>query len=270
MAMRDTWDKSRRGLAARAGSALLALLCAVALLVSVPACSSTEEAQGGEGTVTEAVEEEAGSLLLRVTAEGWGGGQIPVRVSGSQDDGEKINATLSVTPGEDLELTYAAGAYTFAIAGEDVASDSVVYADAEKDVEFDGSDDEIVLLEVPVDDEATDALAKKKVEEEAARAEAEAAARAQAEAEEAARAQAEAEAAAQAQAEAEAAAREQAEAEAAAQAQAETERNAQTVYITNTGEKYHNAGCRYLRQSKIPISLSDAVAQGYTPCKVCH
>lgn len=270
MAMWDARGKAERALATRMGSALLALLCAVALLVSVPACSSTGEPQDGESVAAGVAEEEAGSLLLRVTAEGWGDGQIPVRVSGSQDDGEKINATLSVAPGEDLELTYAAGSYTFAIAGEDVASDSVVYADVEKNVEFDGSDDETVLLEVPVDAEATDALSKKRAEEEAARAEAEAAAKAQAEAEAAAQAQAEAEAAAQAQAEAEAAARVQAEAEAAAQAQAEAERNAQTVYITNTGEKYHNAGCRYLRKSQIPISLDDAVAQGYTPCKVCH
>ena len=44
----------------------------------------------------------------------------------------------------------------------------------------------------------------------------------------------------------------------------------QTVYITNTGEKYHSSGCRYLSKSKIPISLSDAKARGYTPCSVCN
>ena len=38
-----------------------------------------------------------------------------------------------------------------------------------------------------------------------------------------------------------------------------------TVYITRTGEKYHRNGCRYLSQSRIPISLSDAKAQGYDP-----
>lgn len=42
-----------------------------------------------------------------------------------------------------------------------------------------------------------------------------------------------------------------------------------TVYITNTGTKYHRANCRYLRKSKIPISLEEAKAEGYTPCKVC-
>ncbi|WP_352404471.1 ComEC/Rec2 family competence protein [Sporanaerobacter acetigenes] len=43
-----------------------------------------------------------------------------------------------------------------------------------------------------------------------------------------------------------------------------------TVYITNTGSKYHKAGCRYLKKSKIPMKLSEAKSQGYTPCKVCN
>lgn len=42
-----------------------------------------------------------------------------------------------------------------------------------------------------------------------------------------------------------------------------------TVYVTNTGAKYHRGGCQYLRKSKIAISRKDAVAQGYDPCKVC-
>jgi hypothetical protein len=44
----------------------------------------------------------------------------------------------------------------------------------------------------------------------------------------------------------------------------------QTVYITRTGERYHRGGCRYLRQSKIPMKKSEAIASGYTPCKVCR
>ena len=42
-----------------------------------------------------------------------------------------------------------------------------------------------------------------------------------------------------------------------------------TVYITDSGSKYHREGCRHLTKSKIAIALSDAVARGYTPCKVC-
>jgi methylphosphotriester-DNA--protein-cysteine methyltransferase len=42
-----------------------------------------------------------------------------------------------------------------------------------------------------------------------------------------------------------------------------------TVYITRTGKKYHRAGCTYLRRRKIPISLKEALARGYTPCSRC-
>lgn len=42
-----------------------------------------------------------------------------------------------------------------------------------------------------------------------------------------------------------------------------------TVYITNTGSKYHTATCRTLKDSKIPISLSDAIGS-YEPCGICH
>ena len=42
-----------------------------------------------------------------------------------------------------------------------------------------------------------------------------------------------------------------------------------TVYVTNTGSKYHRDGCQYLRQSRIPISLKDA-RRSYSACSVCH
>ncbi len=43
-----------------------------------------------------------------------------------------------------------------------------------------------------------------------------------------------------------------------------------TVYVTRTGDKYHNEWCRHLRRSKIAMSLRDAKAQGYTACANCH
>lgn len=39
------------------------------------------------------------------------------------------------------------------------------------------------------------------------------------------------------------------------------------VYRTETGKKYHRAGCRHL--SKHKVSLKEAKEQGLTPCKVC-
>ncbi len=45
----------------------------------------------------------------------------------------------------------------------------------------------------------------------------------------------------------------------------------QTVYVTKTGEKYHVEGCRHLRfRSKIPISIANAIEEGYEPCKTCN
>ena len=48
-----------------------------------------------------------------------------------------------------------------------------------------------------------------------------------------------------------------------------TEAKDVTVYITNTGKKYHRASCRYLRKSMIPIKKKDAITRGYTWCSVC-
>lgn len=42
------------------------------------------------------------------------------------------------------------------------------------------------------------------------------------------------------------------------------------VYITNTGQKYHESNCRTLKDSKIEISLTEAESRGYTPCGICH
>lgn len=43
----------------------------------------------------------------------------------------------------------------------------------------------------------------------------------------------------------------------------------QTLYITKTGKKYHRSHCRYLKNSKIPISRKKAQNEGYTPCRIC-
>lgn len=127
--------------------------------------------------------------------------------------------------------------------------------------------------------EKAEAEAKAKAEQEA-KEKAEAEAKAKAKAEEDARIKAEEEAKAKAEAEAAAEKKrreEEAAAAAAAAAAAEAQEspdssaqaNERTVYITNTGEKYHAPGCRYLKKSQIPIALDDAIARGYEPCKVC-
>ncbi len=45
--------------------------------------------------------------------------------------------------------------------------------------------------------------------------------------------------------------------------------NDTVVYITEKGDKYHRAGCRFLEHSKQAIPLSRAQS-AYSPCKVCN
>jgi micrococcal nuclease len=42
-----------------------------------------------------------------------------------------------------------------------------------------------------------------------------------------------------------------------------------TVYVTNSGEKYHRENCSSLRQSRIALPLEDAAKSGYSPCSIC-
>jgi hypothetical protein len=43
-----------------------------------------------------------------------------------------------------------------------------------------------------------------------------------------------------------------------------------TVYVTETGKKYHTSTCKYLKDSKIEITLKEAKEKGYTPCSRCN
>lgn len=118
-------------------------------------------------------------------------------------------------------------------------------------------------LTLKVEDKA--AIAKQKAKEEQKRLAEE---KAKKEAEE----KAAQEAAAKAKAEAEAAAQAQAQTEVQQQAQATSQAqqdNDPIVYITNTGGKYHRAGCRFLKQSQIEKHLSE-VKGSYEPCGVCN
>lgn len=107
---------------------------------------------------------------------------------------------------------------------------------------------------------------QKRLAEEKAKKEAEEKAAQEKAAQEAAEAQAKAEAEAQAAAQAQAQAEAQQQAQATAQAQ---QNDDPTVYITNTGGKYHRAGCRFLKQSQIEKHLSE-VKGVYEPCGVCN
>jgi hypothetical protein len=44
---------------------------------------------------------------------------------------------------------------------------------------------------------------------------------------------------------------------------------AQTVYVTESGKKYHAKNCDVAKTGKKGLELSEAKKQGYEPCKVC-
>lgn len=41
------------------------------------------------------------------------------------------------------------------------------------------------------------------------------------------------------------------------------------VYVTESGDKYHKEDCRFLKKSKIKLTLEEAKEKGYKPCSVC-
>ena len=46
--------------------------------------------------------------------------------------------------------------------------------------------------------------------------------------------------------------------------------NEQLVWVGNSGTKYHNQGCRTLKDNGHQITLEKALSEGRQPCKVCH
>jgi competence protein ComEC len=49
-----------------------------------------------------------------------------------------------------------------------------------------------------------------------------------------------------------------------------TQSQSVTVYVTNSGQKYHTTNCSSLSKSKIAITLEEAKKEGYTPCSKCN
>lgn len=201
---------------------------------------------------------ESGKLDINVNADGWQGGAVSVSVNGKSDKGDSVSKTVSVTPGEGYESNdLTAGSYTFTVIDSSLRSGETVYAVSSIDDMRDDSRNQHVAISLSIDQEATEQLAaeKQRLADEQ-------------KAEEEAEAKKAAEAAAAQKAAQEKAATTSSSASSANKASSTT--NSQTVYITKTGKKYHNDGCSSLKKSKIAMSLSEAEAEGYTPCKNCH
>ena len=240
---------------------ILATLFGMLMCASLSGCSS-----------------DPGKLSIDVNADGWQAGPVSVCVSGKSDNGDSVSKTVSIKPGEEFESKdLVAGSYTFDVSSSSLKSGEVVYTVSSIDDTRDDSKNQHVTISLGIDQEATSKLAaeKQKLADEQKAAE-EAAAKQKAEEEAAAKkAQEEAEAkkaaedaAAQKAAQEKKAATTSSGSSTASKASSTT--NSQTVYITKTGKKYHNEGCSSLKKSKIAISLSEAEAKGYTPCKNCH
>lgn len=201
---------------------------------------------------------ESGKLDINVNADGWQGGAVSVSVNGKSDKGDSVPKTVSVTPGEGYESNdLTAGSYTFTVIDSSLRSGETVYAVSSIDDMRDDSRNQHVAISLSIDQEATEQLAaeKQRLADEQ-------------KAEEEAEAKKAAEAAAAQKAAQEKAATTSSSASSASKASSTT--NPQTVYVTKTGKKYHNDGCSSLKKSKIAMSLSEAEAEGYTPCKNCH
>jgi hypothetical protein len=201
---------------------------------------------------------ESGKLDINVNADGWQGGAVSVSVNGKSDKGDSVSKTVSVTPGEGYESNdLTAGSYTFTVIDSSLRSGETVYAVSSIDDMRDDSRNQHVAISLSIDQEATEQLAaeKQRLADEQ-------------KAEEEAEAKKAAEAAAAQKAAQEKAATTSSSASSASKASSTT--NPQTVYVTKTGKKYHNDGCSSLKKSKIAMSLSEAEAEGYTPCKNRH
>lgn len=217
---------------------------------SNPSTTVAESPQRAEQSGA-AEKEEAAVLSFSVSASEWESGKtVPVLITCTEGASKGLSELHDAKPGKVYELDFQDGSYTFAIDAAALSDDATIYASDPVSYVFDLKKSHTVKLSLKKD---TEAMARIQDEKEAAEKQA---------AEEAAAAEAAAEAEAKAAAEAEAAA--------AAAAASAPDNGGYTVYITETGEKYHADGCRYLKKSKIPISKSDAIARGYGACSRCN
>lgn len=232
----------------------LVLLLATFLACSCAACGTNAPKAENEQTesterqqeAANAEEDQDAQIRLVVSIDGWTDTErtVPVAVSGTTNTNESFTGQLNVIPGQEKAVTYPAGNYTFAVAGATISDTTTIYKDASAAYAWSEGVSKTVALAVHKDTDAMAQIEAQRQAEEQARIAAEEQARQQAAAEEQARQQ-------------------------AAQA-AQAQQVERTVHITETGSKYHSAGCQYLRKSDITVTLSEAQGRGLTPCSRCN
>lgn len=247
---------------------LLAVALALVLCVGaacLPGCQpASPAADGGEqslaqtGSGGEAASDPRLTFTVNLDDDEFQDVPLVVKVEGEGADGEDFSRQYRALPGHVYDLSCDPGTYRFSVEADAPYDDAYLCVPTSASCVYDGEEGQEVVLAAKVDREAMEAAAAEKAAAEARAAEeARLAAEAQA-AEDERKAQEAAAAAAAAEAQ------RKAQEEAAA-----AQKSTHTVYITNTGEKYHRDGCRHLSKSKIPIDYADARAKGYAPCKVC-
>ncbi len=212
------------------------------------------------------------AFIVECDEEGYKGLTFDVKVSTVANASEPNTRQYTAYPGRAYGLDgLAAGEYVFTIDADAPRMDGVFCVPVSVTYAYDGATRHDVILKTAIDVQAVEAHREEQerlAAEEAAQAEQERIAAEQAERDRIASEQAERERiAAEQAAAAEAEEQRQREAEAAAAA---AEKKSRTVYITNSGKKYHSDGCRHLAKSKIAISYDDARATGYEPCGTCR
>lgn len=199
---------------------------------------------------------ENGTLSFTVTSTNWtnsADGDIAVRIEGANYEGEPYLEDYKAVPNQKYDLDIDPGTYTISLATGKPSKGDNLYKCTPQKVKFDGTENKNVVLAIELDSAKMAQLQKEAEEKAAAEKAAQEKAAAEAAAAEAARVEAE----------------QRAQAEAAARASAAQER---TVYIaaSGNGERYHsNPNCSRMKGT-ISLTVSQAEAKGYTPCKKCY
>lgn len=273
-------EEKVKGLGERCLRALgaIALVAVLSLCGAAYGCSGSDGGSGGTalmdtGGSSQGSVAETGTLSFTMAASEWstdGDGRLVVKVEGDSAAGKKVLERYKAVPDQKYDVQLPAGEYEFSLDTGQLTTGLTVYACTPQKILFDGKTDENVVLVVQVDAAATAAAEQAEADriaaETAQREAEERAAAEQAAAAEAARVAQEQQAAAEAEA-----ARVAQEQAAAAQQAAASQQREETVYTAASGKgsKYHtNPNCSGMKET-ISMTVSQATAQGYTPCKKC-
>lgn len=275
--MRD-WIRDFRMEHAKAFWAIV-IVAALALCGSVSSCGKADDSalpETGGASSQESVAE-TGTLSFTLAASEWSADEdanLVVKAEGETAAGQRVLERYKAVPNQKYDVRLPSGEYEFSLDTGQVSTGFSVYRCETQKVVFDGRNDENVVMIIEFDPEATAAAEQAEADRlaaEAAQREAEERAAAEQAAAEQAAAEAEAARIAQEQQAAAEAARVAQEQQAAAAAAQQAAQSEATVYIaaSGNGSRYHTKSSCSGMKGTISLTVSQAAARGYTPCKKC-